>query len=428
MAGHPEASLPNQMQSWAALTGAYRLLNHPKVSMSDLLKPHYSQTLQEAGRHPVLLWVEDTSELNFTHHPATSGLGPIGDGKGRGLLLHSTLGVLPGQRRVVGLGYVQVVLRQPKAKKRLHWSRSPESLLWEQSAQAIGRPPENVLWVHVSDSGSDNFAYLAACRQYDKHFLVRLFQNRVLSWEEDAAQVELAETRKLLDYARSLASHPQSEYGVSVAAIHPQPAREAQVVLAWAAVTIPTPVQAPAEVKSHAPLTAWVIRAWEPAPPEGVEGLEWLLLSSLPVQTLQEAQEKVNWYTHRWLCEDFHQCLKTGCKIEDSQLDDGADIQKLLGFAAPIAVRLLQIRQEARLLPETPAEVLVDPLMVAILVRLLKIQTTQLSMGQFWLGVARLGGHLGRMRDGPPGWRTLWRGWRYLADLTYGAHLFQDSS
>lgn len=428
MSAHPENSLPNQMQGWAELIGAYRLLNHPRVTMSALLEPHCSQTLAQARTHPVVLWVEDTTELDFTHHPATCGLGPIGNEKGRGLLMHSTLGVLPGQRRVLGLGAVQVVLRQPKPQKHVHWARSPEARLWERSAQSIGRPADKLTWVHVSDSASDLFEYLATCREYDKHFLVRVFHNRLLSWGADLPQAEQEEAQKLLDYARSLAPDPHSEYRVSVAATKKQPAREARVVLAWAAITIPAPSQAPEAVRQVRPISAWVVRAWEVDPPADAEALEWVLLTSLPVQSLADAQEKVDWYTHRWLCEDFHQCLKTGCKIEDSQLDDGSDIQALLGFAAPIAVRLLQMRQEVRSLPQAPAERLVDPLMVDLLVRLLKIQSQTLSIEQFWLGVARLGGYLGRKQDGPPGWRTLWRGWRYLSDLTLGARLAQDTS
>ena len=111
MAAHPDASLPQQMQGWAELTGAYRLLNHPKVHLNALLAPHRSHTLEQARSQPVVLWVEDTTELDFTAHPKLSGVGPIGDGRGRGLLLHSTLGVLPDTRQVLGLGAVQVVLR-----------------------------------------------------------------------------------------------------------------------------------------------------------------------------------------------------------------------------------------------------------------------------------------------------------------------------
>jgi hypothetical protein len=111
--------------------------------------------------------------------------------------------------------------------------------------------------------------------------------------------------------------------------------------------------------------------------------------------------------------------------VECSQLNDGLDIQKLLGFAAPIAVRLLQLRQEARHAPDVLATTLVDPLMVEVLARQLPTESVStMTILNFWRLVARLGGFQGRKRDGPPGWRTVWRGWRYLSDLTAGARLF----
>ena len=188
------------------------------------------------------------------------------------------------------------------------------------------------------------------------------------------------------------------------------------------------PEQAPPEVRCHAPIKVSILRVWEPDPPEGVERVEWILLSSLPISTVQDALQAVDWYTCRWLCEDYHQCLKTGCRVEDSQLDDGADIARLLGFAVPIAVRLLQLRQLARQTPDLPAKAVVEPLMVDVLALRQKKNAQAMTIGEFWRLVAAMGGHQGRRSDGPPGWRTLWKGWRYLADLTEGARLFAMST
>ncbi len=424
MIAHPEDSLPQQMQSPSELEAAYRLLNNAEVSMEQLLEPHQRQTLDAAREQMVVVWVEDTTELDYTFHAGKRGLGPIGDGKGRGLLMHSTIGMLPVSETVLGLGHVQVVLREEKPKGIYRWTDSPESHLWERSAQAIGQPPEGRLWVHVSDRGSDIFEYMAACRKAGKHFVLRVFHNRVLSWGGALPEAQQAEVRKLLDYARSLPQVPESEYAVAVHATPKQAARQAQVVLAWAQVTVPPPAQAPEAIRQEKPLVAWVLRAWEPNPPAGAEAVEWVLLTSLPLLTLEEAQRCVHWYELRWFCEDFHQCLKTGCRIERSQLDDALDLQNLLGFAAPIAVRLLQLRQDARHAPDAPATTAIDPLMVEVLARHQKLEAKTLTVLQFWLRVARLGGFQGRKRDGNPGWRTVWKGWRYLSDLTDGARLF----
>jgi len=424
MAAHPEASLPTQMGSKGALKGAYRLLNHAEVTLEALTESHREQTLAAAGQQMIVLMAEDTTELDYTYHRSKTGLGPIGDGKGKGLLLHSTLAITPGTRQILGLAHVQVVLRVATPEKpQRKWARSPEGLLWDASAEAVGQPPAGVMWMHVSDRGSDVFTYMAICVESGKHFLIRAQLNRLLTWEEDSPEASDPAARALMDYARSLPIVPESVYEQHVPKRGKWAAREAQVGLGWAKVTISPPAQAPREVRQHQSFEAWVLRVSEIDPPPDVEPLEWILLVSMPIQSVADARRMMDWYTCRWLCEDYHQCLKTGCQIEHSQLDDGADIQRLLGFSAPIAVRLLQLRQAVRVTPDTPAIELIDPLMVRVLSHLRKLDL-HMSIQTFWRQVAQLGGHQGRKSDGPPGWRTLWHGWRYLSDLTQGAQLY----
>ena len=141
MAAHAEASLPEQMGSPSALKAAYWLLNHPGVSLAALTAPHRQQTLQAARAVKVALLVEDTTELDFTAHASKTGLGPIGDGRGYGLLLHSTLALEPEQRTLLGLAHAQVVLRQPQVKRVRKWVRTPEGRVWEVSAAQVGAPP-----------------------------------------------------------------------------------------------------------------------------------------------------------------------------------------------------------------------------------------------------------------------------------------------
>lgn len=414
---HPDASLARQMQNPAGLEGAYRLMNNNQVNLRALLAPTLARTRQSASRVPVVLWVNDQTELDYTFQRAKNGMGPIGDGKGRGLLMHSTLAIRPETREVIGLGDVQVYLRQETPKPEPKWTRSMEGRVWEVAAEQVGAAPEGTTWVEVSDAGSDRFMYLAQCLALHKHFLIRVLFNRWVKREADG------EAQKLVDYARSLSPQAGSETIVEVPASKEQAARKAQVVMAWAGVSLPPSSQAPSTERQQAPLKAWVLRIWEPTPPEGVKGLEWILLSSLPVTCLEEAHLRVEWYTCRWFCEDFHQCLKTGCRIEHSQLSDRSDTENLLGFVIPIAVHLLQLRQAVRQLPECLAVEAVDPLMVEVVAEKQHVDSQTMSLQTFWNLIARLGGFQGRKRDGYPGWRTLWWGWRYVSDLTEGARL-----
>lgn len=424
------------MGSRAELVGAYRLLNNPRVTLAGLLGPTYAATrrgmAQAAGAGAgVVLLVHDTTEVDYSAHRATTGLGPIGNQRGRGLLLHTTLAVLPDTRQVLGVAHAQVVLRVPHAKRRKDGQRSAEAKLWETAAHELGGPPDGaaegrVLWVHVTDRGSDAFEYMSQVRAQGArcHFVLRAKANRLLRRADPAAGVPADVW--LLDWARQLPARPGSAYAVAVPATPHQPARTAQVVLAGAALTLPAPVNPMPDVRATQPLTLWVVRAWEPDAPAGAEPVEWVLLTSLPVEALADAQRLVAWYTCRWLSEDFHQALKTGCRVEAAQLDDGADLTRLLGFAVPIAARLLQLRQLARHAPDQPAMSALDPLLVHLVAHERGVAAAGLTLAQFWRQVAMLGGFQGRTRDGAPGWRTLWRGWRRVADLYAGARLARE--
>lgn len=427
MAAQPDASLPTQMKDPAALEGAYRLMNHDQVHLSALLAPAFQQTYQLANQPGVVLLVNDQTDLNYSRHPATTGLGPIGNEHAVGLLLHTTLAVVPQTQAILGLAHAHIYLRQPSPHPRPKWTQSPEGLCWETATRAIGRPPEGCVWIEVSDAGSDFFGYLAACGDDHKGFLVRVSRERGVQWAPEAPQTGQPAAQHLISYARSLPAAADSTSAVQVPARGDHPARTAVAVMSWAPVTLGPSRQAPPELRAHEPLQAWVLRVWEPDPPPGAEALEWILLSSLPVTHPTEARERVVWYTCRWLCEDFHQCLKTGCQVERSQLDDRADLENLIGFAAPIAVRLLQLRQAARQTPEGLAHQAVDPLMVAILAQRQHVESQSMPLTTFWRLVAQLGGFQGRKRDGNPGWRTIWRGWKYLSDLTEGARLLDQA-
>ena len=166
----------------------------------------------------------------------------------------------------------------------------------------------------------------------------------------------------------------------------------------------------------------WVIRVWEEQAPEGEEPLEWILLTSVPTTTLEQAWEHVDWYGYRWLVEDYHQCLKSGCRIEERQLQTVDGLIRLLGLLSPLAVRLLQIRGDARSQPERPAQEVIEPLMLAVVAQRSGQSPATMPIGDFWIEVARLGGYLARSHDGPPGWRTIWKGWLSLQTFLDGVH------
>jgi hypothetical protein len=423
VAAQPTASLPQQLRAPAALKATYRLLHEADVSAPAILDPHLTATRAAAQEQPLVLFVQDASHLDYSAHRATTGLGPLGDGRKQGLILQSALAVLPADGTVLGLAASEVFARVPAPRQgertEERQQRPRESDVWARLVEQIGPPPPGVQWVHVADRGSDVFTFFAACRAQGTQVLLRAAQDRCITTEDGeldylcltARDVVMQDSRPFAVPARPKTSkHPA------------RTARTTTLAIAWTALT----VEPPFHTRQQEPLPAWVIHTWErDPPPEEPEPLEWILLTTVPTTTVAEAWERVDWYTRRWLVEDFHQALKTGCRMEQTQLRDGTAIMRLVGMLSPVAVRLLQLRHAARTAPQQPATAVVEARVVQVVAHLTG-QAPALTCGQFWRSVARLGGHQGRTGDGDPGWRTVWRGWQYVATILRGVELAAD--
>jgi Transposase DDE domain len=409
-------SLPAQMHTWKETKALYRLLDEPDVTFAALMQPHLQQSREQALSSPVVLLVQDTTDIDLSHRRKISGVGQIGNERGRVFFVQTVLAVRPATREVLGCLAQELFVRIPapqgeqRSQRRKRDER--ETDVWMRQVQAIGTPESASMWVHVGDRGADMFPFFQACQATQTHFLVRAAQNRRVQESEEEITYSLMRARSW----PSQASRP-----FEVPARHGRKARSTQLQLAFGQMTLLPPRNEPRASKE--PLTVWVIRVWEEQAPEGEEPLEWVRLPSVPTTTLEDAWERVDWYQHRWLVEDYHQCLKSGCRIEERQLQTVDGLIRLLGLLSPLAVRLLQVRACAREDPERPAHEVIDPLMLAVLAQRCGQLPTSMTLGTFWTEVARLGGYLARSHDGPPGWRTIWKGWLFLQTLLEGAHL-----
>jgi hypothetical protein len=416
LAENPLDSLPAQMQTWKETKALYRLLGEPDVTFAALIQPHLQQIRQQANGFPVVLMVQDTTDIDLSHRHKISGVGQIGNERGRGFFVQTVLAVRPEMREVLGCMAQEPFVRIPTPEGEQRSQRRKrdvrETDVWMRQVSAIGTPEPGRMWVHVGDRGADMFPFLQACQATQTHFLVRAAQNRRVEESEE-------EIRYSLDRARAFPS--QASRPFEVPARHGHQGRQTKLQLAFGQMTLLPPRHDPRE--SREPLTVWVIRVWEEQAPDGEEPLEWVLLTSVPTTTLEQAWERVDWYGYRWLVEDYHQCLKSGCRIEHRQLQTVDGLMRLLGLLSPLAVRLLQVRALAREDPERPAHEVIEPLMLAVLAQRSGHAPATMTVGTFWTEVARLGGYLARSHDGPPGWRTIWKGWLSLQTLLEGVHL-----
>jgi hypothetical protein len=312
----------------------------------------------------------------------------------------------------VGLAY-QTVWTRNAARTRnraetkvLRQKRRSEADIWAETLEAIGSVPAGATWISVGDRASDVFSYVRRARTLGWQCLLRVNQDRRIMTDADQPEC-------LKRHVRSLP--PRATKTIALRGRDGRPNRELTLQISWSALTLQPPANRPE--KHESPQPGWCIRAWHDG-----EELEWILFCTLPVEDADDAREQVSWYANRWLIEEYHKCLKTGCAIEKRQLTTVDGLLALVGFLAVIAVRLLQLRGFARTNPERYAATMdIEPLFLRLVAARLNRDPTTLTIAQFWRGVAMLGGFIGRTSDGEPGWQTLWDGWRRLQDMCWGA-------
>jgi len=424
MLKHPGGTLPDKLSNPADLEAFYELMRRPIVTHERIMAGHtaatrqtMSQCLPDGG---VILILHDSTELDYsTLKSLRDHLGQIGGGINRGYICHNSLAVQAYPQRVLGLTSqilhhrADVPKGETVAQKRVRESR--ESRLWIQGTRQSGANPQNCLCVDVSDSLSDTFEYLAHEDTSGRFFVLRSRENRKLEVAVDGEQY-------LYEAVRKQSSVATRE--VLVQATTKYKARKAIVHVSFTAVEISPPSKRSGEYEEK-PLKMWAVRAWEPHTPAGAEPLEWILLTNVPVLNADHAIQRIEWYEDRWIIEDFHKGMKTGCGIETLQFTTIERIEPAIAVLSTLTTTLLQMRDAARQpdaatrpATEVVAEEYVEVLSAYYGTRLGK----QPSILKFYLHVARLGGHQNR-KDEFPGWITLWRGWMKVESMVAGYRL-----
>lgn len=483
LAAHPAASIPQACGTWSRTKGAYRLFDNDALTLESISSSHWQATRQAAalaqGPYHCVLLIQDTTWIDQRDHPATRGLGHFGRKRGtknktsgHGLFLHSTLAVQPlenGRARILGLAHAGTFVRSGELKKKEDRSkrrRAPdrESRRWLDSLEAIGTPDQHqagarermvrevfadpsavqftfaenesalgsvpftrdpalpcTRWIHVGDRESDIFDLLEKAGEKRQGFIIRLKHDRNALPGHDTPAVQNSrehEGTSLKELCRALPKIGSRT--VSVAAKNGKATRQAVLSVSAGPVTL----YSPRTTRNNRAVKCWVVRAWEENPPQGVEPLEWMILSSEAARDEKEALWVLDCYTLRWLIEEYHKCLKSGCKVEERQLESRDRLDPLIGMLSIVAVRLLGMKNDARLDPDAPAMKSVEPELVRTLALLIKDPRPQeMSLRRFVHETAKQGGFLGRKGDGEPGYLTLWRGWQLLTQIHLGRQL-----
>jgi hypothetical protein len=430
----PAASLPKMLQDAAGLEGGYRLLSNSRVTFEALQQAQAARTAKRVAEAGAVVVVHDTTEIE-TAYAAPSEVGYLRTGR-TGYCAHISLAVCvqPNRpSRPLGVLCAQAGFqsRKPGTKKKpvkrqaMVHSKDKAFLRWERGMEACAEVlGDSAAVVHVADREADSYSLFCKVLQLGHGCVFRLRNDRSARLTDDEA---LDDEWSLLSviasemqgkFERTVPLSKRGDKGiVARAKTHPpREARGAKLQYSAAAIELKRPRSLPADQFPDS-LHLSLVRVWEPAPPAGETGIEWLLLTTEACETATEILRVVDIYRGRWMIEDFFKALKSGCLLEERQLESRHALLNLLALFLPIAVHLLLLRTCARDTPEVPATEVLSPLQLTVLRNIShrRVPAEPTAAQALW-ALAGLGGHIAN--NGWPGWQVLGRAFVDLARAT----------
>lgn len=408
-------SIAGLCDGWAEQMAAYRFFASRRVTLAAILHPHRHQTVARVAREPVVLLVQDTTELVYEGKPIARGsgeVGPLNTFRRVGLQAHLQYALTPVRQP---LGVLKIALwaretLQHKMQTRAHKQQplsTKESYRWYQgfrTAGALARLAPATQIISVADREGDIYEVLvAACqRPTGAQLLVRACQDRA---------VVLGRGQRPQSLKLHLALSPSvGSATVTVPAGPGRTARTAQVVIHAQAVTFRPPERRTGKLP---PVTINAVLVREVAPPTGEAPLDWLLLTTLPITSRQAVELVIRYYACRWEIEILFRLWKSGCHVEAFQWQTRHKLAATLALCAVFAWRLHAVSRLGQTQPEAPCTLAFTETEWRVIGLLAtgSAPTDPPPMATLLLWVAHLGGFAGRRADGPPGPLVLMRGW-----------------
>lgn len=422
--------LPLACEDWANTKAAYRFLSNRSVTEVHILAGHFQATARRAAScEGTLLVLQDTTEFVYQRSAPdrigyTKNVNSGRDKEGRwrqhkrcGLMMHASLAVtLEGLP--LGLTAARLWSRaQFKGllafKRKVNQTRVPietkESIRWlenmRRSTALLGGDPARI--VHVGDRENDIYEFYCATQELGTHFVVRTCVDRLAGDGKHTVSVEMAEV--------AVQGHHQFEIADG---------SRVKLALKYKRIGVLPPI---GKARRYPPLSLTVINAIEVDPPEGRKPIDWKLLTNLPVETADQAIEKMAWYSMTWKIELFFKLLKSGFNAEKLKLRLAERLVNLIAIFCILGWRIFWLTMLNRARPnESPAAALTASeiaIIDQIAARAGRMPATPNPLSSYLIEIARFGGYLGRRHDPPPGNMIMWRGWSPLMDIQLGAEL-----
>jgi hypothetical protein len=413
--------------SEAEVKGTYRFFKNERVTMDALLQGHVEASVERVREHAVVLAVQDTTFLNYTAHPP-EGVGPIGTKQDRsvGLVVHDTVAFsIAGTP--LGVLQAQCWARDPaEAGKRAQRKQLPieekESFKWLQSYRAaaeVQRLCPGTQLVSVGDREADVYELFHEAQRTEggPKLLVRAMRARLRQVSPDGGDVDEGHEYLWERMAREPLAGHQS---ILVPRRSSRPERTAKLEVRHASLLLIPPKGS----STLDPVRVWAVWAREvDHNPEVKEPLDWMLLTTVEVSSFDDAVERLRWYALRWGIEIFHRVIKSGCRVEDRLLGDAESVKKCLAIDLVVAWRIHMLTKASRETPDVSCAGFFEEVEWKVLHSVVHQEPPPRVAPTLRTAVrmlARLGGFLGRKRDGEPGTTTIWRGLTRLEAMVLG--------
>jgi len=411
MAAEPGLSFPKMADSWGTLKAIYRFLSNNKVNHNKILEPHLKQTALRCKSRTIILAVQDTTFFSYSHHPGVQDLGHIeGYQQGWGMLAHNVLALDGQSMEPLGLLHQEVIVRKEQHsreetyKQRL--GRNRESDKWFKglrSAKTLLADHKRI--IHICDREADIYFLIRDILDAGQGFVIRCAKNR-----------RTAEGGLLLEITKK--AQPVCNEVIEIARNGNRQKRMAEILISSCRVEISAPKVVGGKGRV---IPVNIVVAKEITPPKSQEPLHWILLTSEVLTDESACRQIINYYRQRWIIEDFHKGLKSGCKMEERQLASRHSLQNALSLFSIITAQSLSLRYHASTLDNgQPEDCCLSDKQLAILKNKFPKESQFLDTKTALILIARMGGFIGRKSDGNPGWLTIMRGMYDLLLIEYG--------
>lgn len=423
----PMLSIPAACEGWGETQAAYRFFDNDRVEPKKILAPHCEATLRRIRAEKVVLVVQDTTELELTRKQEQVG-GPLRDDEHYGLHAHPLLAVTP-EGIPLGVVHADIWARDAeefhkRSQRRYKPIESKESYRWlagYQVARTVAEQSPGTQVVCLSDSEGDIYECYAAAAQPPEpsaDWIVRACQDRRLHGPGDEKlYAAVGKTPAILRLTIEVSAR-EAQCGDGSRRRQARRHRKTNVAVCATTVTLKPPERRNGE--NLPAVTVNVVLVRERCPPPGEEPIEWLLLTSLPIRRRDAVQRIVRYYCRRWEIEVFFRVLKSGCRVEQLQLETTERIAACVALYLIVAWRVIFVLRLGRECPELSCEAVLSPEEWRSVYTIVMNEPPPIvppPLGEIIPLIASLGGYLQRKHDRPPGPKAMWIGMQRMRDF-----------